>query len=363
MAEQQEWLSGLLESLVEATQTQQGYSRDDLARLITLFTAFAQGVADPARAEDTATVVRVGENILQALAEVARAEKNPASSLWDEAQGCWHDAAALLSGLIAQGSVPLADAAGRLEFWIHSIGEVYCVLRLSVDPWAELTGHSADEVTRRLDQIETAVVPAWQPNRYQLYSLLARRYTQWAGFARRRGWSAEADALDYLVSRARMRSLAAYLRHGRQPVAAPVPDPDSGPHRSSPPAAPLSPLARARARLSVLGHLLVDLFYYYTAGFGYRIGRLIVINVGIVLGCGLIYWAGSLIQYADGSATVGLLQAEYFSALVFMLAALGEITPTGPLGQIVIVLQSVWGFLMISVVIATVVNRSTAPPA
>ena len=46
-----------------------------------------------------------------------------------------------------------------------------------------------------------------------------------------------------------------------------------------------------------------------------------------------------------------------------MLAALGEVTPTGTLGQILIVLESTWGFLMISVVIATIVNRNTPAPA
>jgi len=56
------------------------------------------------------------------------------------------------------------------------------------------------------------------------------------------------------------------------------------------------------------------------------------------------------------------LQAEYFSALVLMLAALGEIAPLGTLGQFLIVLESIWGFLMISVVIATVVNRNTSTP-
>src|SRR5205823_6466928 len=114
MAEHDEWLTPVLESLVEAARDQPGYSRDDLDRLIPLFTAFAQGATDPARREDETTVIQVGENLTQALEEVARAEKNPASSLWDEALACWHDAAVLLTPLAAQGRVPLADAAGRL---------------------------------------------------------------------------------------------------------------------------------------------------------------------------------------------------------------------------------------------------------
>ena len=82
----------------------------------------------------------------------------------------------------------------------------------------------------------------------------------------------------------------------------------------------------------------------------------------IILVWGLLYWAGNLVTPLNPDPLRGLLQAEYFSALAFMLAALGEITPTGTLGQFMIVLESGWGFLMISVVIATVVNRNSGGP-
>jgi hypothetical protein len=168
-----------------------------------------------------------------------------------------------------------------------------------------------------------------------------------------------------------MRTLAAYLRHGRRSVAAP---PLDAPARPALTAAP-SLWADWWDRLGVLGRLSVDLFYYSTARFGYRPARLVWINGLVVFGFGLLYWGLHLLVVPNVSADPaaptsivipatfkGFLQAEYFSALAFMLAALGEIVPAGTLGQFCIVLESIWGFLMISVVIATVVNRNTSSP-
>ena len=374
MAEQNEWLTLLLDSMVSAAQHQPGYARDDLDQLLDLFTAFARGEigANGHSVEAEARVTRIGETIAQALEEVALAERNPAGSRWDEALARWRQAAADLAAIYQaaeqEHSPPLADAAGQLELWINTVGEIYCVLRVSLDPWADITGHSGDVVIRQLNALEARILRYWHRNRYQFYSLLGRRYSRWAQFARRRGWLTEADALDFLVSRTRMRTLAAYLRHGRRSIAV-VPGPGE-----TPSAAP-SRWADWWDRAGVLGRLSVDLFYYSTARFGYRPARLVWINVLVVFGFGLLYWGLRLLLVpnpsVDPAAPAGIvipatfkgfLQAEYFSALAFMLAALGEIVPTGTLGQFFIVLESIWGFLMISVVIATVVNRNTSSP-
>jgi hypothetical protein len=377
MAERDEWLTLLLDSMVSAAQNQPGYTREDLDQLLDLFTAFARGEigANGHSVEAEARVTRIGEAIAQALEEVALAERNPAASRWDEALACWRQAADELAAVYQaaeQGhSTPLSDAAGQLELWINTVGEIYGVLRVSLDPWADITGHSGDVVIRQLDALEARILRSWDRNRYQFYSLLGRRYSRWAQFARRRGWLTEADALDFLVNRTRMRTLAAYLRHGRRSVAAP---PLDAPARPALTAAP-SLWADWWDRLGVLGRLSVDLFYYSTARFGYRPARLVWINGLVVFGFGLLYWGLHLLVVPNVSADPaaptsivipttfkGFLQAEYFSALAFMLAALGEIVPAGTLGQFCIVLESIWGFLMISVVIATVVNRNTSSP-
>jgi hypothetical protein len=378
MAERNEWLTLLLDSMVSAAQNQPGYAREDLDQFLDQFTVFARGEigANGHSVEAEGRVIRIGEAIVQALEEVAMAERNPASSRWDEALACWRQAADELAAIYVaaeqEHSTPLAGAAGSLELWINTVGEIYCVLRVSLDPWADITGHSGDVVIRQLDALERRILRYWQRNRYQFYSLLGRRYSRWAQFARRRGWVTEADALDFLVSRTRMRTLAAYLRHGRRSIAAP---PLPGETPTAPTSAALSRWADWWDRAGVLGRLGIDGFYYSTAGFGYRPARLVWINLLVVFGFGLLYWGLHLLQFPNPSpdptapANVvipdtfkGFLQAEYFSALAFMLAALGEITPVGTLGQFVIVLESIWGFLMISVVIATVVNRNTTSP-
>jgi hypothetical protein len=376
MAERNEWLTLLLDSMVNAAENQPGYAREDLDQLLDQFTAFARGEIGGDGPEAEGRVIRIGDAIVQALEEVAMAERNPASSRWDEALSCWQQAADELAAIYVaaeqEHSTPLADAAGSLELWINTVGEVYCVLRVSLDPWADISGHSGDVVIRQLDALEARILRYWQRNRYQFYSLLGRRYSRWAQFARRRGWVTEADALDFLVSRTRMRTLAAYLRYGRRSIAAP-PLPGETPAVATAP--PRSRLADWWDRAGVLGRLGIDRFYYFTARFGYRPARLIWINVLVVLGFGLLYWRLHLLQFPNPSPDPnapanlvipdtfkGFLQAEYFSALAFMLAALGEITPIGTLGQFVIVLESIWGFLMISVVIATVVNRNTTSP-
>jgi hypothetical protein len=169
-----------------------------------------------------------------------------------------------------------------------------------------------------------------------------------------------------------MRTLAAYLRYGRRSVAAPA-----LPGETPRPAAYAAPSRWADwwDRVGVLGRLSIDVFYYFTARFGYRPARLVWINVLVVFAFGLVYWGLHLLLVPNLSPDptapasivipdtfIGFLQAEYFSALAFMLAALGEISPTGTLARFLVVLESMWGFLMISVVIATVVNHNTTSP-
>src|SRR5690349_9617835 len=283
-SETNEWLNPLLENLVQAAygpqghalpaheaegHTRLGYTHEDLDQLLDLFIAFAHQETEadgPADAADA--VVHVGEAIMQALDEAAVAERtllsNPASSRWDEALTHWQAATLALAGFYSAAEqhhhAPLANAAGALAFWIETVGKVYCILRLSLDPWADLTGHSGEIILRRLDQIEKELLDYWHHNRYQFYSILGRRYSRWARFARQRGWASEADVLDFLVSRTRMRTLAAYLRSGRRSFGA-VLMTDEGPI----PPRTQSLWAELGDRLNVLGRLSIDLFYYATA--------------------------------------------------------------------------------------------------
>jgi hypothetical protein len=120
-------------------------------------------------------------------------------------------------------------------------------------------------------------------------------------------------------------------------------------------------------RSAVLGRLLLDRFYWLTAGFGYRPLRAVLINSAVVTAFALVYWQFHLlcvfytagVTPAQQCQEVSFLQSLYFSALAFFLAAMGEILPRPLWGQALLVLESIWGFLNVSVIIAVIINRQS----
>ena len=96
---------------------------------------------------------------------------------------------------------------------------------------------------------------------------------------------------------------------------------------------------------------------------------MLLVNSVVVLGFAWVYWQFHLlcVFYTNGGQVatpqcqdVSFPQSLYFSALAFFLAAMGEILPRPLWGQALLVLQSIWGFLNVSVVIAIVINRQAS---
>src|SRR5690242_13023223 len=252
-----------------------------------------------------------------------------------------------------------------LWIWLITQAELYCRLQLIHmglalrDPRDEdddddtemfdFTGHLGEELARQIGRSEHTVLDLWRRDRYRLYRMLYSNYTRLRSYTAARGWVEETDALDYIRQLARMRGLHYYVwgRDGSR----------DGPKR---------PGHRPWDRTAVLGRLLVDRFYWLTAGFGYRPLRAVLINSVVVIGFAYIYWQFHLlcVFYTQGGQNsvpqcqaVSFPQSLYFSALAFFLAAMGEILPRPLWGQALLVLESIWGFLNVSVIIAVIINR------
>jgi hypothetical protein len=252
-----------------------------------------------------------------------------------------------------------------LWIWLITQAELYCKLQLNHmglalrDPGDEdddddtemfdFTGHLGEELVRQVGLSERVVLDVWRRDRYRLYRMLYSNYTRLRTYTAARGWVEETDALDYMRRRARMHGLHYYVwgRDGSR---------DGARLRGS----------RPWERSAVLGRLLLDRFYWLTAGFGYRPLRAVLINSIVVTAFALIYWQFHLlcVFYTQGGQTtasqcqdVSFLQSLYFSALAFFLAAMGEILPRPLWGQALLVLESIWGFLNVSVIIAVIINR------
>jgi hypothetical protein len=89
-----------------------------------------------------------------------------------------------------------------------------------------------------------------------------------------------------------------------------------------------------------------------------------MVNGVVIVAFAALYWQFSLLCVAGTGAPgaarcqgLSFPQSLYFSALAFFLAAMGEHIPRPLWGQVLLVLESVWGFLNVSVVIATIINR------
>ncbi|MDQ2809335.1 MAG: hypothetical protein M3Z04_20875 [Chloroflexota bacterium] len=255
--------------------------------------------------------------------------------------------------------------------WLVAQAELYCKLQLLHQGLAlrdpddldddndtemfDFTAHVGEEWLRQLDGAERAALSGWRSDRYRFYRTLYTDLTRLRGYTTARGWVEESDALNYMLRRARMRGLTHYV-FGR----------GSHQHHQPPPGWQRT---RRFDRLSALGRLLLDRFYWLTAGFGYRPLRVLLVNSVVVLAFAWVYWYFQLlcVFYTSGgqAATaecqaVSFPQSLYFSALAFFLAAMGEILPRPLWGQALLVLQSIWGFLNVSVVVAIVINRQAS---
>jgi hypothetical protein len=249
--------------------------------------------------------------------------------------------------------------------WLVTQAELYCKLHLIHQGLAlrdpddtdddddtemfDFTGHIGEEWVRQARLAEHAAVRGRDSDGYRLYRILYTNFSRLREYTRARGWVEESDGLAYMMRCARMRGLTFYVfsRH-------------SGHHHKSPPGWYRS---GRWDRVSAFGRLMLDRFYWLVAGFGYRPLRALVVNGLVILAFALIYWQFNLVCVAGtagGAARcqgLSLPQSLYFSALAFFLAAMGEHIPRPLWGQALLVLESVWGFLNVSVVIATIINR------
>ena len=306
------------------------------------------------------------------MAQIEQAEQSVAVRPWVVALRAAQNAEPTVRALIAatppavlRGATPAAGVA--LWAWLVSQAELYCRLRIIHEGLAlrdpddsdddddtetfDVAANLGEELVRTVHAAEQTVLAVWQTNRYRLYRTLYTNYSRLHSYTRARGWQEETDALDYAMHLARMHGLSAYVREGR---------PAPAPGQPAPPRAP------RLDRAPVLGRLLLDRFYWAVAGFGYRPLRAVVLNAAVVLAFALVFWGFQLlcVYSVDGARTqvndcqaVGFVQTVYFSALAFFLAAMGEIIPRPPWGQALLVLESIWGFLNMSVVIAIILNR------
>ncbi|HMA36366.1 MAG TPA: hypothetical protein VKY74_18060, partial [Chloroflexia bacterium] len=253
-----------------------------------------------------------------------------------------------------------------LWVWLLTEAELYCKVQiihqglalrdidqLDEDNDAELidfTGHVGEELTRQIAAAEREVLAVWPGDRYRLYRLLHTSLHRLCNYTRGRGWIEEAGAFKYRMHLAHMYGLHYYVWSWHAP----------GPRESR----------RLRDRVgdwvAALGRLLIDRFYWLVAGFGYRPLRALVINSLVVTAFAALYWQLNLlcVFYTAGGTVsaqqcqpVSFPQALYFSALAFFLAAMGEVLPRPLLGQALLVLESIWGFLNVSVVIAVILSR------
>ncbi len=336
------------------------------ARLDVLLGRMRLDSTPPPLQEATATALHA------VMAQIEQAEQSVAVHPWVVALRGAQNAEPAVRALVAatpgaelREATPPAGVA--LWAWLITQAQLYCRLRILHEGLAlrdpddtdddddtetfDVAANLGEELVRMVHQAEQAVLAVWQTNRYRLYRTLYTDYSRLQSYTVARGWQEETDALAYVMHLVRMHGLHAYLRDGRA-----VPAPDA--------AAPLR-LARLD-RAAVLGRLLLDRFYWAVAGFGYRPLRAVVLNTAVVLAFALVFWWFQLLcVYSVAGATtqvndcqpVGFTQTVYFSALAFFLAAMGEIIPRPPWGQALLVLESIWGFLNMSVVIAVILNR------
>ena len=255
--------------------------------------------------------------------------------------------------------------------WLVTQAELYCKLQLLHQGLAlrdpddvdddddtemfDFTAHVGEEWLRQLDGAERAALSGWHSDRYRLYRTFYTDLSRLRSYTTARSWAEESDALNYMMRRARMRGLTHYV-FGR----------GSHQHHQPPPGWQRS---GRFDRLGALGRLLLDRFYWLTAGFGYRPLRVLLVNSVVVPAFAWTYWQFHLlcVFYTTGGQVavtqcqnVSFPQSLYFSALAFFLAAMGEILPRPLWGQALLVLESIWGFLNVSVVIAIVINRQAS---
>ncbi|MGI8586432.1 MAG: hypothetical protein ACR2M0_01905 [Chloroflexia bacterium] len=261
-----------------------------------------------------------------------------------------------------------------LSTWLITQAELYCKLQIThlglalSDPddtdddddteTFDLNGHIGEELVRQIELLEKEVQKQWTGDRYLLYRMLYTNYSRLRSYTRSRGWVEETDALNYMMRLARMRGLQYHLfdrpsDHRRRP-----PGGGRGAQRPVP-----------WVRAGVLGRLLLDRFYWLTAGFGYRPLRALAVNSIVVAGFAYLYWQFNLlcVFYTGGGTdtashcqAVSYPQSLYFSSLAFFLAAMGEVLPRPLWGQALLVFESIWGFLNISVVIAVILSRQNS---
>ena len=112
---------------------------------------------------------------------------------------------------------------------------------------------------------------------------------------------------------------------------------------------------RVWANMQILPSWFLDI----TTGYGMRLGRVIGTScVSFILISLLNYFFRSAFGLMlDDNPIKGLIEAFYFTAIVITSLGFGDITPTTPLGQVVVSLEAVGGFFMFAVFASMLYRR------
>lgn len=106
---------------------------------------------------------------------------------------------------------------------------------------------------------------------------------------------------------------------------------------------------------------VLNLFFHFYCGHGARILRPIFISQSFVILFSLIFFCCNLIYNANQSVanSIGLLQSFYFSVVTFTTLGFGDIVPKHGLGQILVALEVMLGYLLLGTLIAILIRKIT----
>lgn len=106
-------------------------------------------------------------------------------------------------------------------------------------------------------------------------------------------------------------------------------------------------------------------FLGFLSGYGERPGRVLLASLAVIVGAGLVYPAvgietanGTVLAY-DGAGPEVVLDGLYFSVVVFTTLGLGDVTPTGGIGRVIVGTEALVGAFLTALFVFTL-GRSVA---
>jgi hypothetical protein len=106
-------------------------------------------------------------------------------------------------------------------------------------------------------------------------------------------------------------------------------------------------------------------FLGFLSGYGERPGRVLLASLAVIVGAGLVYPAvgietinGAVLAY-EGAGPEAVLDGLYFSVVVFTTLGLGDVTPTGGIGRVIVGTEALVGAFLTALFVFTL-GRSVA---